>query len=1149
MIKNREVFQRDPAVAKLLNDGVAAVNEAATDKEILTLRYELEHFVCEGQYKDGLVRILESFTDNINSTSQRAAWVSGFFGSGKSHLLKMFRHLWVNTIFDSDRASARGIVNIPTEIKDLFLALDTLGRRHGGLHAAAGTLPSGGGESVRLAIVSIILKSKALPESLPQAQFCLWLQKNGMYEKVKLSVEQSGKVFMNELHDMYVSPTLAKALLEVDPAFAPDLKAARAAIRLQFPVVEDISTTDFVRIIREVLNKDGVIPCTVVVLDEMQLYIGDSAKRSTDVQEAAEALCKQFDSRILLVGAGQTALAGNVPLLQRLSGRFTIPVELSDADVETVTRRVVLAKKADKRKAIEEMLLTHSGEIDRQLAGTKISKRSEDSGIIVDDYPLLPVRRRFWEHVLRAVDPHGTNSQLRTQLKIVYDAVRETADAPLGTIIPADLIFEQLQPDLLRTSVLLRELDENIRNLDDGTPDGRMARRLCGLIFLIRKLPREPVADIGVRATPDILADLLVTDLVNDGLELRKDIPRILEKLVESGKLIKVDEEYSLQTRESNEWDREFRNKQSRLNSDMTLLARKRNELINSATSDALARLRLTHGKSKEPRRITIHFGSETPETKGREIPVWIRDGWGEKDSTVLSDARAAGSDSPTVFVFIPKSSATDLQKTIVDAEAAQSTIEIKGAPSTAEGREARDAMATRLSNAIANRDELVREVINSAKVFQGGGNERYELSLEEKTRAAAQASLERMFPNFQDADDERWHSVINKAKNGDESALVTVDWKDSSEKNPVCSAILTGIGPGKRGKEIRDCFENSPYGWPRDAIDAALIVLFTAGHVKATYKGSVLTPKELDQAKIPMADFRKETLTIDTRSRIKLRKLFQSANLSCKPNEEIIAAGQFLAVLGNIAGLAGGDAPLPARPSTQYITDLQGLSGNELLGAILEKHDLLENDYRKWSALKELADQRTAEWAQLQAFIKHGRQIPAASDYIVQADAVANDRRLLQEIDPLQPIKSGLATVLREALVLSHTSFADMYKKEMSTLAQNETWKKLDAKQKSDILRSEGISEIPTLNVRDNEELLSALNAAPIGSWKTRTDALPHQFTNASIAAAKLLEPKVQNIKMASATIRNEADLDAWLTESRKKILSHLKDGPVMLS
>jgi len=37
-MKNRELFQRDPIVSKLLNDGVAAVREAATDKEIQTLR-------------------------------------------------------------------------------------------------------------------------------------------------------------------------------------------------------------------------------------------------------------------------------------------------------------------------------------------------------------------------------------------------------------------------------------------------------------------------------------------------------------------------------------------------------------------------------------------------------------------------------------------------------------------------------------------------------------------------------------------------------------------------------------------------------------------------------------------------------------------------------------------------------------------------------------------------------------------------------------------------------------------------------------------------------------------------------------------------------------------------------------------------------
>jgi hypothetical protein len=212
-----------------------------------------------------------------------------------------------------------------------------------------------------------------------------------------------------------------------------------------------------------VLSVEGKIPCTLVVLDEIQLYIGDSVQRSLDVQTVAEVLCKQMDSRLLFLGAGQTALAGSDRLLQRLRDRFTLSIELSDADVETVTRRVVLAKKADKRKAVEDVLQAHAGEIDRQLSGTRIGPRSEDQKFIVDDYPLLPVRRRFWERVLRAVDVPGTASQLRSQLKIVHDSVRALAEAPVGTALGADFIFDELQPDLVRTGYLLREIDETIR--------------------------------------------------------------------------------------------------------------------------------------------------------------------------------------------------------------------------------------------------------------------------------------------------------------------------------------------------------------------------------------------------------------------------------------------------------------------------------------------------------------------------------------------------------------------------------------------------------------------------------------------------------------------------------------------------------------
>ena len=121
----------------------------------------------EDEGADGSIRILESYLGNANSSTQPAAWVSGFYGSGKSHLLKMFRHLWVDTSF-VDGATARGLTRLPQEVQDLLRELDTLGKRSGGLHAAAGTLPSGGGESVRLAVLGIVLASKGLPPIISQ---------------------------------------------------------------------------------------------------------------------------------------------------------------------------------------------------------------------------------------------------------------------------------------------------------------------------------------------------------------------------------------------------------------------------------------------------------------------------------------------------------------------------------------------------------------------------------------------------------------------------------------------------------------------------------------------------------------------------------------------------------------------------------------------------------------------------------------------------------------------------------------------------------------------------------------------------------------------------------------------------------------------
>lgn len=1147
-MKNREIYQRDPSKITLLNNGVATMTDALTEGERRTLRFELEHFVCEGEYQRGLARILDSYVSNQGQPEQPAAWVSGFFGSGKSHMAKMLRFLWTDYTFPEDGASARGLARLPNDVQDLLKEISNLGKRGHGLHAAAGTLGAGAGDSVRLALLGIAFKSAELPESFPQARFCLWLKKNDIYDPVCAAVEAQGRDFRRELNDLYVSPLIAKALLASDTNFAANEKEAKAAIRAQFPKPKDITTDEFTSALQDTLAFSGEMPCTVIILDEVQQYIGDDTSRSYVVQEVVEACSKRFGDRLLFMGTGQTALSGT-PALQRLQGRFTVNVELSDNDVETVTRRVVLAKRPDRVNDVKSTLDANTGELDRHLVGTKIGPRSEDKSILVEDYPLLPVRRRFWEHTLRAVDRAGTAGQLRTQLRIVYDAIRRTAEEPVGTVVPADFLFEEISANLLQSGVLLREVNETILEQDDGTSDGRLKSRLCSLVFLIRKLPREAGVDIGVRATAETLADLLVKDLAKDGAALRGQLPKLLDELVAAGTLMKLDDEYSLQTRESSEWEAEFRNRQTKLVNDPTRMSSKRAQLLGAAIQGAVGSVKLMHGKCKEPRKLALHFGAEPPQSMGHEIPVWIRDGWGADEKNVISDARAAGPDSPVIHIFVPKSRAEALARIIASQSGAKDTLEYKGVPSTPEGIEARQGMETRLTEATNGLRTLVAEVIDGAKVFQGGGAERLEATLLDKVREAADASLDRLFYEFKDADDHRWPKVIERARKGAEHPLEVLDYSGKTEDHPVCSAVLSFVGSGKKGKDVRVNFSDPPYGWSRDAIDAALISLFCTGHLRATANGAPLKPGQLDQAKVSITDFRVENATIDTRQRLKVRKLFQTAGIACKPNEEAAAAGQFLTKLVELANAAGGEAPLPERPDTSHLLDLQSLAGNEQLLGILNRHDELIKNIEAWSKARDRAGKRMPAYKRLLVLSKHADGLDGAKEVKPQIDASVANRSLLDATDPVPDLTKALADALRAALSEAEKHFTEIYSEEWQRLSGAESWQKIGQEEQDRILGQWHIAKVTKGATGLEQEVLDSLERISLDAWRTRTAALPQLFADARIQADKLVEPKTHHVKISSATLRTPDEVKVWVEKTELELLEQLKQGPIVVS
>ena len=183
-IMNRELFAQDPTATKIPNDGVAKVARPETAQQWDVLRWELRSFVCNGQYARGLEQILDSFLSSLGQPQQPAAWVSGFYGSGKSHLVRVLEYLWRDVELPGGERS-RDLVSLPNAVRDHLTELSTAGKRFGGLWSAAGLLGAGKSDAVRLAFLSVLFDNAGLPEEYPLARFMIWVRENGYLEPLK----------------------------------------------------------------------------------------------------------------------------------------------------------------------------------------------------------------------------------------------------------------------------------------------------------------------------------------------------------------------------------------------------------------------------------------------------------------------------------------------------------------------------------------------------------------------------------------------------------------------------------------------------------------------------------------------------------------------------------------------------------------------------------------------------------------------------------------------------------------------------------------------------------------------------------------------------------------------------------------------------
>ena len=487
----------------------------------------------------------------------------------------------------------------------------------------------------------------------------------------------------------------------------------------------------------------------------------------------------------------------------------------------------------------------------------------------------------------------------------------------------------------------------------------------------------------------------------------------------------------------------------------------------------------------------------------------------------------------------------------IADMLAARATLDHRGVAHGGAGREAERGMETRERIAAERAGDLIAALVQDSAVLVGGGSAMQEASLAQRLDAAAATARARLFPKYKDADRPatEWQRAHRIGREGAENPFAAVGHAGEVETHPVARQILDKIGAGKTGADLRKIFERDPYGWPQDAIDAALVALVRANKLNATLNGEPAAASALDNPAIGKTTFRREDVVVSARDRLALRGLFGKLKIDA-PNADDLGepARAFLAELRRLGDSASGEAPLPAPPRLVLEDEAKALTGNVLLKHLFDRKAEIEKTIAAWQARGKLKDERLARWRSAARLARHAEAIPEAAGALIEIKAIEQGRLLLESHDPLPEPTTRLRQILVERVANAHRALTDRVREAFAGLDANPAWSALLLVQKESILGEVGLGVPSPVDTSTDAAIAEALDRRPLGMWQADIDAIPGRIARAAEKATRLTEPTAQTVHLERATLRTAGDVDAWLARQRERLLAALARGPALI-
>ena len=526
-MKIQSMFQKD------INRDINGVVKVAQDDE-KSLHQELSEYIITKELRRHFRTFFDNYTKAIDQpTDKMGVWISGFFGSGKSHFLKMLSYLLANQEvhgipaidyfkdkFDDPMMYAQAVkcVSIPTE--SILFNIDIEGPLNKDKTAVLRTFAK-----------MFYNHCGFYGDDLKIAKLERFIDRQGKTEEFRQKFEEVNGGPWVETRDSFAffEDDVVEVLQSV-------LGMSEQAARNWFNGEEtnELSIAQLVSDIKEYVDGKGDKFRLLFMVDEVGQYIGDDGDLMINLQSLVEELGAKCMGKVWVMVTSQEAIDSVVKIagddFSKIQGRFNTRLSLSSSSVDEVIKKRVLAKTEeadqllhmvyDKEQAVLKNLFVFNDSV-------LDIKGFADGGEFAATFPFVPYQFIIIQKVLAEIRKHGNSGKHlsggeRSMLSGFQEAAQKVQEKDENALLPFYLFYDTVHTFL--ESAIRRVIDrcQNAADNHDGIEPQDVA--VLKLLYLVRYID-------DIKANIDNIATLMVDDIRTDKIALRASVTASLERL------------------------------------------------------------------------------------------------------------------------------------------------------------------------------------------------------------------------------------------------------------------------------------------------------------------------------------------------------------------------------------------------------------------------------------------------------------------------------------------------------------------------------------------------------------------------------------------------------------------------------------------